>query len=81
MAVPLSFHGGFWLFRIISVLFFSFFSYLKFNVVYRMGVLRVFIVDTGVDDSWYRGVGGRCSALFLLCFSNAVVVADCFVEH
>lgn len=26
-------------------------------------------------------VGGNCPALFFLRLSNAVVVADCFVEH
>lgn len=47
--------------------FLFFFSYLKFNVVYRMGVLRVLIVDTGVDDTRYQGVGGHCSALIFFC--------------
>lgn len=31
------------------------------------GVLPVLIVDTGVDDSWCRGIGGNCSALFFFC--------------
>lgn len=70
MAVPLSFHGGFcfWLFRIISVLFF-FFSYLKVNAVCRMGVLPVLIVNTGVDDSWCRGVGESWWELSCTLFS------------
>lgn len=45
-----------------------------------VGVLPV-LIDTGVDDSWCWRVGGRCSALFFfLRFSNAVVIADCFVR-
>ena len=61
MAVPLSFHGGFWMFRVIC---FFFSSYLKFNPVCRMGVLPVLIVGTGVDDSWCRELMGLFCALF-----------------
>lgn len=50
-------------------LFFFFFSYLKVNAVCRMGVLPVLIVNTGVDDSWCRGVGESWWELSCTLFS------------
>lgn len=59
------------LFLVVSDYFcsFFFFSYLKVNAVCRMGVLPVLIVNTGVDDSWCRGVGESWWELSCTLFS------------